>query len=202
MAVFTLEDHQGAVEVVAFPETYGRFRHLIDIGALLLVRGKFERDDDSSRFQAAELSPLEALRERLAKAVSIHLPAQAMSRATLEALWDVLAPAPGRSADRARSGGRAGVAPAAGARRCHDRRSACGRPSSWSRRSSGCAAPARSCCNRRPMAGPARVRRTDRHPAEGDRGAVDAAVDRRPAARHQPAAGSDHLDPRRTSTPR
>jgi DNA polymerase-3 subunit alpha len=91
MAVFTLEDHQGAVEVVAFPETYGRFRHLIDIGALLLVRGKFERDDDSSRFQAAELSPLEALRERLAKAVSIHLPAQAMSRATLEALWDLLA---------------------------------------------------------------------------------------------------------------
>src|SRR5687768_17973035 len=77
MAVFTLEDHQGAVEVVVFPETYGRFRHLIDSGALLLVRGKFERDDDSSRFQASELSPLETLRERLAKAVSIHLRAQA-----------------------------------------------------------------------------------------------------------------------------
>jgi DNA polymerase-3 subunit alpha len=91
MAVFTLEDHQGAVEVVVFPETYGRFRHLIDAGALLLVRGKFERDDDSSRFQAAELSPLETLRERLAKAVSIHLRAQATSRATLEALWDLLA---------------------------------------------------------------------------------------------------------------
>jgi DNA polymerase-3 subunit alpha len=91
MAVFTLEDHQGAVEVVVFPETYGRFRHLIDSGALLLVRGKFERDEDSSRFQAAELSPLETLRERLAKAVSIHLSAAAASRATLEALWDLLA---------------------------------------------------------------------------------------------------------------
>ncbi len=91
MAVFTLEDHQGAVEVVVFPETYGRFRHLIDSGALLLVRGKFERDEDSSRFQAVELSPLETLRERLAKAVSIHLSAAAASRATLEALWDLLA---------------------------------------------------------------------------------------------------------------
>jgi DNA polymerase-3 subunit alpha len=91
MAVFTLEDHQGAVEVVVFPEAYGRFRSLIEVGALLLVRGKFERDDDSSRFQAAELSPLEALRERLAKAVSIHLRSQATSRATLEALWDLLA---------------------------------------------------------------------------------------------------------------
>ena len=91
MAVFTLEDHQGAVEVVVFPEAYGRFRSLIEVGALLLVRGKFERDDDSSRFQAAELSPLETLRERLAKAVSIHLRSQATSRATLEALWDLLA---------------------------------------------------------------------------------------------------------------
>ena len=90
MAVLTLEDSQGSVEVVVFPETYGRFRHLIDTGALLLVRGKFERDDDSSRFQAAELSLLEGLRERMAKAVSIHLSADA-SRSTLEALWDVLA---------------------------------------------------------------------------------------------------------------
>ncbi|MGD9904638.1 MAG: DNA polymerase III subunit alpha [Vicinamibacterales bacterium] len=91
MAVFTLEDRQGTIEVVAFPETYGRFRTLIEPGGLLLVRGKFERDEDSSRFQAAELSPLDTLRERLAKAVSIHLRAQAASRATLEALWDLLA---------------------------------------------------------------------------------------------------------------
>ena len=90
MAVLTLEDHQGSVEVVVFPEAYGRFRHLIDTGALLLVRGRFERDDDSSRFQANELSLLETLRERLAKAVSIHLRASAHSRSTLEALWDLL----------------------------------------------------------------------------------------------------------------
>ena len=31
------------------------------------------------------------MRERLAKAVAIHLPASAPSRATLEALWDLLA---------------------------------------------------------------------------------------------------------------
>ena len=30
MAVLTLEDHQGGIEVVVFPETYGRFRHLIE----------------------------------------------------------------------------------------------------------------------------------------------------------------------------
>ena len=91
MAVLTLEDAQGSVEVVVFPETYGRFRHLIETGALLLVKGKFERDDDSSRFQANELSSLEGLRERMAK-LGQHPPERRhASRSTLEALWDVLA---------------------------------------------------------------------------------------------------------------
>jgi DNA polymerase-3 subunit alpha len=90
MAVLTLEDSQGSVEVVVFPEAYGRFRQLIDTGALLLVRGKFERDEDSTRFQATDLSQLDTLRERLAKAVSIHLRTTAHTRSTLEALWDVL----------------------------------------------------------------------------------------------------------------
>ncbi len=90
MAVLTLEDAQGSIETVVFPETYGRFRHLIETGALLLVKGKFERDEDSTRFQANELAPLEGLRERMARSVNIHLNASA-SRSTLEALWDVLA---------------------------------------------------------------------------------------------------------------
>ena len=91
MAVFMLEDAQGAVEAVVFPEVYGRYRHLIEPGALLLVQGKFERDDESSRFQVTGMSKLETLRERLARAVSIHLRTGTHSRATIEALWDVLA---------------------------------------------------------------------------------------------------------------
>ena len=58
MCVFTLEDHQGAVEVVVFPEMFGRHRALIENGALLLVRGKFERDEENSRFQCADILPL------------------------------------------------------------------------------------------------------------------------------------------------
>ena len=90
MAVFTLEDSQGSIEVVTFPETYGRHRQHIETGALLLVKGKFEKDEDSTRFQATDLSSLDTLKERLAKAVAIHLDAAHHSRSTLEALWDVL----------------------------------------------------------------------------------------------------------------
>jgi DNA polymerase III subunit alpha len=89
MCVFTLEDHQGAVEVVVFPEMYGKHRALIENGALLLVRGKFERDEENSRFQCTDILPLAALRERLSRGVRIRLLANC-PRETIEALWELL----------------------------------------------------------------------------------------------------------------
>ena len=90
MCVFTLEDHQDAVEVVVFPEMFGRHRALIVTGALLLVRGKFERDEESSRFQCSEILPLSGLKERLSRGVRIRLKGDC-PRETIEALWDLLA---------------------------------------------------------------------------------------------------------------
>jgi DNA polymerase-3 subunit alpha len=89
MCVFTLEDHQGAVEVVVFPEMFGRHRQLIENGALLLVRGRYERDEENSRFQSADILPLAALRERLSRGVRIRLKGTC-PRETIEALWEVM----------------------------------------------------------------------------------------------------------------
>jgi DNA polymerase-3 subunit alpha len=89
MCVFTLEDHQGAVEVVVFPEMFARHRALIVNGALLLVRGKFERDEESSRFQCADILPLSGLKERLSRGVRIRLKGNC-PRETIEALWELL----------------------------------------------------------------------------------------------------------------
>jgi DNA polymerase-3 subunit alpha len=89
MCVFSLEDHQGSVEVVVFPETYARFRAACENGALLLVRGKFERDEESSRLQATEVLPLSLLREKLSRGVRIRLKAET-ARETIGQLWDVV----------------------------------------------------------------------------------------------------------------
>ena len=89
MGVFMLEDAQGSLEVVAFPETFGKCAHLIENGTLVTVRGKFERDDESSRMQASDMFPLDTLRERLSKAVRIRLNGDC-TREKLEALWDLL----------------------------------------------------------------------------------------------------------------
>src|SRR5207244_3284839 len=65
MAVFTLEDAVGGIEVIAFPETYQRAASLIETGTMILVRGKLERDDESVRILASEILPIGSVRERL-----------------------------------------------------------------------------------------------------------------------------------------
>jgi DNA polymerase-3 subunit alpha len=90
MAVFTLEDAVGGVEVVVFPEAYQRSAGLIDTGTLVLVRGKLERDDETVRILASEIAPLDAVRERIAREVAIHLKKPA-DRGTLETLGEIFA---------------------------------------------------------------------------------------------------------------
>jgi len=88
MAVFTLEDAQGNVEVIAFPETFQKSVALIETGTLVLVRGKLERDDETARVLASEILPLDSVRERVAREVAIRVKMPA-DRAVFEALGEV-----------------------------------------------------------------------------------------------------------------
>ncbi|HMB80808.1 MAG TPA: DNA polymerase III subunit alpha, partial [Vicinamibacterales bacterium] len=88
MAVFTLEDAIGGVEIVVFPEAYARASMYIESGTLVLVRGKLERDDETVRILATEIAPLDSVRERLAREVSIHLKKPA-DRGMLESLGEI-----------------------------------------------------------------------------------------------------------------
>ena len=91
MCVFMLDDVGGTVEVVVFPETFGKFGSLIEADAMLLVRGKFEKDDESARIVATELMPIAALKERTTREVVIHLAGASQARTTFEALAELLA---------------------------------------------------------------------------------------------------------------
>jgi DNA polymerase-3 subunit alpha len=88
MAVFTLEDAIGGVEIVVFPEAYARAAAYIESGTLVLVRGKLERDDETVRILATEIAPLDSVRERLAREVAIHLRKPA-DRGMLESLGEI-----------------------------------------------------------------------------------------------------------------
>src|SRR4030095_2250732 len=91
MAVFMLDDVDGSVEVVVFPETFGKHGTLIDTDAMLLVRGKLEKDDESARLVATELLPIAALMERTTREIAIHLKVPPHGRTTFEAPAGLLA---------------------------------------------------------------------------------------------------------------
>ncbi len=90
MAVFMLDDVAGNVEVVVFPETFSRHGALVENDAMLLVRGKLEKDDESARIVATELMPIASLKERTTREVVIHLTQASQARTTFEALAELL----------------------------------------------------------------------------------------------------------------
>jgi DNA polymerase III subunit alpha len=90
MAVFMLDDVDGSVEVVVFPEAFAKHASLVEADAMLLVRGKLEKDDETARLVASELLPIAALVERTTREVEIHVKAALNSRSTFEALAELL----------------------------------------------------------------------------------------------------------------
>ena len=90
MSVFMLDDIAGSIEVVVFPETFAKFGSLIEADAMVLVRGKFEKDDESARLVATEMLPMSALKERTTREVTIHLAVPPHGRPTFEALAELL----------------------------------------------------------------------------------------------------------------
>ena len=91
MCVFMLDDKDGSLEVVVFPEAFKQCGHLGENGNMVVVKGKFEKDDDSARIVASEIMPIDLVREKLARAVAIRLSTPPHGRATFEQLWDVFA---------------------------------------------------------------------------------------------------------------
>jgi DNA polymerase-3 subunit alpha len=90
MCVITLDDAGGSVEVVVFPEAFKQHGHMAEEGRMVLIKGRLERDDESTRILASEIGPVQIVTERLASSVAITLSALRHDRTTFVRLWDVL----------------------------------------------------------------------------------------------------------------
>jgi DNA polymerase-3 subunit alpha len=89
MAVITLEDPHGSIEVVIFPEAYTKAASLLDVGAMVVVKGKVEIDDETVRMTASEVLPIETMRQKMSRELSIKLTSPPHGRQTFEALADL-----------------------------------------------------------------------------------------------------------------
>jgi DNA polymerase-3 subunit alpha len=90
MCVITIDDAQGSVEVVIFPEPFQQYGHLAQAGQMVLVKGRLEGDDESTRILASEIAPISTVTEQVTSSVAITLSAPPHDRDTFLQLWDVL----------------------------------------------------------------------------------------------------------------
>ena len=89
MAVFALEDRTGSIEVVVFPKTYERCGAVLAPDRLVVVSGRFDRDEEVPRLMAEDVRPIESLSGAVGRTLSIHLTANRHGRETLQALADL-----------------------------------------------------------------------------------------------------------------
>lgn len=95
--VFTLEDFTGSREFTLFNENYLRFKHFLEVGQMLHVKGK-----SASRFKGADVEPsveqiqlLSGVREKMAKAVVVHINIQLLSTDWIIGIEKILKQYPG-----------------------------------------------------------------------------------------------------------
>ena len=89
MAVLTLEDRDGSLEVVVFPKTYERCAPVLAQNRMVLVTGKLDKDEETARLMANEVRPIETLGGSVGRTLSIHLTSARHDRRTLQALADL-----------------------------------------------------------------------------------------------------------------
>jgi len=91
MASFLLEDLEGTVEALVFPETYRKVAGRLADDQVVLVKGKAETlDEGKSRLLVSEVLPLEQAKLADARYVTIRVPMSAWDRSKGERLRDIL----------------------------------------------------------------------------------------------------------------
>ncbi len=94
-AIVTLEDLEGAIEVMVFPQTYQAVATMIAEDAVVFVRGRIDRpDDDSPRLVAMEITAPD-LSEAPAGPVRLMMPAARCTPPIVERLKAILSEHPG-----------------------------------------------------------------------------------------------------------
>jgi len=94
MAVFTLEDLQGSVEVMVFPKTMGVIGHLLEEDAVVLLSARVDKRDETPKLIAMDVEPFEPVAEG-SPPLRLHLQPSRLDDATVGRLKELFADFPG-----------------------------------------------------------------------------------------------------------
>jgi DNA polymerase-3 subunit alpha len=73
MGVVLLEDWEGTVEALVFPDTYAKVQKLLEVDAPIFVRGTLDNDESSTKILVTDIFPMERVKEMLSRTVTIRI---------------------------------------------------------------------------------------------------------------------------------
>jgi DNA polymerase-3 subunit alpha len=94
-ATFMLEDKEGIVEVIAWPDTYRRHEEVVQGGAPVVVGGALEVSEERCQVIAEDITPLARAHADAIRQVHVRVPLANVGRDALATLREVLAAHPG-----------------------------------------------------------------------------------------------------------
>jgi DNA polymerase-3 subunit alpha len=97
MALLTLEDQTGSIEVIVFPDVFSLYSPFLKSDEPLLVSGTAEVDDSNVKILSQEITPLANLKGKAVRAIELPLSQDWISKDNLEEIKDVLFRYPGDS---------------------------------------------------------------------------------------------------------
>jgi DNA polymerase III subunit alpha len=90
MGVVLLEDWEGVVEVLVFPEAYAKAQKLLDIDTPIFVKGKLDNDESNIKILAADIYPMDRIKEILSRTVTIRINSSLAPRDVAERLQPII----------------------------------------------------------------------------------------------------------------
>ncbi|MBE9504171.1 MAG: DNA polymerase III subunit alpha [Proteobacteria bacterium] len=90
MGFITLEDLNGTLEVIIFPDVYRDVATILGSDLPLLVRGRLDVSDENTKLIASEILPLRDVREKLTTSVRFRLTTPGLEKEHLNRLKEII----------------------------------------------------------------------------------------------------------------
>jgi len=84
--IFEFSDYHGAMEFKLFGEDYQKYKHLLEEGKALFVKGKFQQGwrDDQPEFRIQEIKLLEGIAENMTQSITLKLPMDQLTQEVVD----------------------------------------------------------------------------------------------------------------------
>src|SRR3989338_2120549 len=95
MAIVTLEDLEGAMDLLVFPKTFKNYGHYLAKDAILFFRGHVDRKEQDPKLLVDEITPVAEGHKKFTRSIHVRLVTSGLQENILKELHEILSKYPG-----------------------------------------------------------------------------------------------------------